>query len=49
MLAANSHHLMHDSPVPFRDCVGGIIGVSGEYGLPANLAIVGDVFLKSCE
>ncbi|GJE94438.1 aspartic protease [Phanerochaete sordida] len=29
------------------DCVGGIIGVSSEYGLPANLAIIGDVFLKS--
>ena len=30
------------------ECVGGIIGVSSQYGLPANLAIVGDVFLKSC-
>ena len=31
-----------------RDCVGGIVGVTPDYGLPANLAIVGDVFLKSC-
>lgn len=30
-----------------EDCVGGIIGVSSEHGLPANLAIIGDVFLKS--
>ncbi|EKM54600.1 uncharacterized protein PHACADRAFT_197031 [Phanerochaete carnosa HHB-10118-sp] len=29
------------------DCVGGIIGISSDYGLPANLAIIGDVFLKS--
>ena len=36
-----------DALVLPSDCVGGIIGVSSEYGLPANLAIVGDVFLKS--
>ncbi|KAI0085144.1 aspartic peptidase domain-containing protein [Irpex rosettiformis] len=29
------------------DCVGGIVGVDPSSGFPSNLAIVGDVFLKS--
>lgn len=29
------------------DCVGGVISIGN--GLPSNLAIIGDEFLKSCE
>jgi hypothetical protein len=29
------------------DCVGGILSIGN--GLPSNLAIIGDEFLKSCE
>ena len=39
--------LQNLTTAPRSDCVGGIIGVSSEYGLPATLAIIGDVFLKS--
>ncbi|KAI0766548.1 aspartic peptidase domain-containing protein [Irpex lacteus] len=30
-----------------NDCVGGIIGVDSSSGFPSNLAIVGDIFMKS--
>jgi hypothetical protein len=31
------------------DCVGGILSFDDASGIPINLAIVGDEFLKSCE
>jgi hypothetical protein len=31
------------------DCVGGIIGVDPNSVFPLNLAVVGDIFMKSCK
>lgn len=43
-------HSLHDTfHAPHSDCVGGIIGVDSNTGFPDNLAIIGDIFLKSCE